>query len=79
MIWRKGKVLQEWRYAEVVWIPKEENASNIKLFKTIFKTVTKWLTEYLFKNNYIDTFVQKGGVPRVVAFHCGQVRSSMKI
>lgn len=72
---------QEWRYAEGVWIPKEENASNIKLFRTIsfFKTVTKWLTEYLFKNNYIDTFVQKGGVPQLVAFHSVQVRSSLKI
>lgn len=36
MIWRKGKVPQEWRYAQGVWIPKDKNASNIKLFKTIF-------------------------------------------
>lgn len=35
VIWRKGKVPQQWRYAEGVWIPKEENASNIKQFRTI--------------------------------------------
>lgn len=35
MIWRKGKVPQQWRYGKGVWIPKEENESNIKQFRTI--------------------------------------------
>lgn len=66
---------QEWKYAEGVWIPKEENVSNIEQFRTIsllsveckifLKIVANSLTEYLLKNNYTDTTVQKGGVPGI--------------
>ncbi|CAJ1075238.1 LOW QUALITY PROTEIN: uncharacterized protein LOC109089580 [Xyrichtys novacula] len=74
-IWRRGRVPQQWRYAEGVWIPKEENASNIEQFRTIsllsveckifFKIVSNRLMGFLLKNTYIDTSVQKGGVPGV--------------
>ncbi|XP_056127556.1 uncharacterized protein LOC130105540 [Rhinichthys klamathensis goyatoka] len=74
-IWRRGKVPQQWRYAEGVWIPKEENASNIEQFRTIsllsveckiyFKIVSNRLMGFLLKNTYIDTSVQKGGIPGV--------------
>ncbi|KAL1267230.1 hypothetical protein QQF64_002905 [Cirrhinus molitorella] len=49
VIWRRGKVAQQWRHAEEVWIPKEENSSNIEQFR----------------NKYIDTAVQKGRIPKV--------------
>lgn len=66
---------QQWKYAEGVWIPKEENASIIEKFRTIsllsveckifFKVVANRLIGFLLKNNYVDTFVQKGGVPGI--------------
>lgn len=75
MIWRRGKVAAQWRYAEGVWIPKEEDSSNIEQFRIIsllsvegkifFKIVSQRLNEFLLKNAYIDTSVQKGGVPGV--------------
>ncbi|XP_061896833.1 uncharacterized protein LOC133645919 [Entelurus aequoreus] len=75
VIWRRGKVSAQWRYAEGVWIPKEENSSNIEQFRIIsllsveskifFKILSQRLTEFLLKNAYIDTSVQKGGVPGV--------------
>lgn len=70
---RRGKVAKQWRHAEGVWIPKEENASDIAQFRTIsllsvegkifFKILANRLTEYLLRNSYIDTTMQKGGVP----------------
>ncbi|KAK0142412.1 Retrovirus-related Pol polyprotein from type-1 retrotransposable element R2 [Merluccius polli] len=75
VIWKKGKVPQQWRYAAGVWIPKEENASNIEQFRTIsllsvecktfLKIVVNCLTGFLLKNTYIDTSVQKGEVPGI--------------
>jgi hypothetical protein len=75
VIWRRGKVAQQWRFAEGVWIPKEENAKNIEQFRTIsllsvegkifFAILSRRLTEFLLKNEYIDTSVQKGGIPKV--------------
>jgi len=35
VIWRRGKVAHQWRYAEGVWIPKEEESKNISQFRTI--------------------------------------------
>ncbi|XP_049337547.1 uncharacterized protein LOC125802987 [Astyanax mexicanus] len=73
VVWRRGKIVDQWRYADGVWIPKEENAGNISQFPTIsllsvegkifFKILANRLTEYLLRNAYIDTSVQKGGVP----------------
>ncbi|KAL4001244.1 hypothetical protein ACER0C_006543 [Sarotherodon galilaeus] len=75
VIWRRGKVANQWRQAEGVWIPKEERSKNINQFQTIsllsvegkvlFSVVTKRLTEYLLKNSYIDNSVQKAGIPKV--------------
>lgn len=57
----------------MVWIPKEENSTNLKQFRSIsllsvegkiyFSIVSRQLTEFLLKNNYIDTSMQKGGTP----------------
>ncbi|XP_016087054.1 uncharacterized protein, partial [Sinocyclocheilus grahami] len=73
VIWRRGRVADQWRCAEGVWIPKEENSKNINQFRTIsllsvegkvfFSIVSRRLTEFLLKNNYIDPSVQKGGIP----------------
>nr|BAC82598.1 reverse transcriptase [Takifugu rubripes] len=75
VIWRRGRVTTQWRSAEGVWIPKEEDASKIEQFRIIsllcvegkifFKIVSQRLTDFLLKNNYIDTSVQTGGIPGV--------------
>ncbi|XP_067284127.1 uncharacterized protein [Pseudorasbora parva] len=75
VIWRRGKVAQQWRFAEGVWIPKEEESKTIDQFRNIsllsvegkifFSIVARRLTDYLLRNSYIDTSVQKGGIPKV--------------
>lgn len=75
LFWHRGKVASQWRTTEGIWIPKEENASTIEKFciisllcvegKIFFKIVSQRLMEFLLKNRYIDTSVQKGGVPGV--------------
>ena len=73
VIWRRGKIPDQWRVAEGVWIPKEENSTHIDQFRIIsllcveakifFSVMSRRLSTFLVKNNYIDTSVQKGGVP----------------
>ncbi|XP_063058826.1 uncharacterized protein LOC134452393 [Engraulis encrasicolus] len=75
VIWRRGHVAGQWRSAEGVWIPKEEDSKDISQFRTIsllsvegkifFSVLSRRLTEFLLKNSYIDTSVQKGGIPGV--------------
>lgn len=74
VIWRRGKIAQSWRYAEGVYIPKDEKSENIDQFRVIsllsveskifFSIVAKRLSNLL-SNKYIDTSVQKGGTPGV--------------
>ena len=73
--WRRGRVAEQWRYAEGVWIPKEDKSSTLSQFRTIsllsvegkifFSILARRLTAYLLKNSYIDTSVQKGGIPNM--------------
>ncbi|GAA6109066.1 uncharacterized protein LOC109140823 [Tachysurus ichikawai] len=73
--WRKGKTLKECQFAEGVWIPKEVDSKTISQFRIIsllsvegkifFSIVAKRLAEFFLKNGYIDTSVQKGGIPGV--------------
>lgn len=35
VIWRRGKAAQQWRVAEGVWIPKEDDSKNISQFRII--------------------------------------------
>ena len=73
MIWQRGRVADQWRCADGVWIPKEENSREIDQFRSIFLLSTEskiffsilsWrLSKFLLENNYIDTSVQKGGIP----------------
>ena len=73
VIWQRGRVADQWRFAEGAWIPKEENSRKIEQFKSIFLLSTEskiffsillWrLSKFLLKNNYIDTSVQIGKIP----------------
>ncbi|XP_075313231.1 uncharacterized protein LOC142373743 [Odontesthes bonariensis] len=74
-IWRRGTVAHQWRSAEGVWVPKEESSTTIEQFRTIsllnvegkifFSILSHRLSDYLLRNQYIDTSVQKGGIPGV--------------
>lgn len=69
--WRWGRVADQWRCADC--IPKEEDSKNINQFRTIsllsveekvfFRIISQRLAEFLLKNNYIDTSVEKRGIP----------------
>ncbi|KAJ3582920.1 hypothetical protein NHX12_000104 [Muraenolepis orangiensis] len=72
VFWRRGRIPDQWRVAEGVWIPKEENSTQLDQFRIIsllcveakvfFSAVSKRLCTYLAENTYIDTSVQKGGI-----------------
>ncbi len=76
VIWRKGKTAQQWRFVEGVLIPREEDSKEISQFRIItllsvegkifFSIEAKQLADFFLKNRYIDTSVQKGGVPGVL-------------
>lgn len=64
VIWRKGTVSDQWRQAEGVWIPKEENSTKalglrpISLLSVegkILLNVISTKTDFPLKNTYIDT------------------------
>lgn len=57
--------------AEGVWIPKDENSTQLDQFRIIsllcieakiFSAISKLLCTYLTKNTYVDTSVQKGSI-----------------
>ena len=72
-IWAKGSIPPSWRLAEGCFIPKEEKSSTVSQFRTIsllsveckifFSVLARRLTSYMTKNNYINTSIQKGGIP----------------
>lgn len=77
-IWHRGRVAEQWRFMEGVCIPKEENSRNIsqfwtislyyeegKIFFNILSQTKVCPRESSFWNNYINTLVQRGGIPRV--------------
>ena len=65
-IWRRGRVADQWRQAEGVWIPKKVKSKEIDQFRIIslLNMEGKIFFSILFltMNEYIDTSVQKGGV-----------------
>ncbi|XP_052245600.1 uncharacterized protein LOC127854577 [Dreissena polymorpha] len=73
VVWRKGQVPECWQKAEGLFVPKETNSHNISQFRTIsllnvegkifFAVLARRLTTYLTANKYVDTSIQKGGVP----------------
>ncbi|KAL7833600.1 hypothetical protein AOLI_G00285600 [Acnodon oligacanthus] len=73
IVWQKGIILKAWRRAGGVLIPKEKDATDISQFrpmcllnvegKIFFRVIAERLSTYLEKNKYVDTSVQKGGIP----------------
>ena len=61
--------------ADGVYIPKEQNLKDINQFRLIsllnvegkifFAVLASRLTKYLFTNEYINTSLQKGGIPGI--------------
>merc|ERR1712039_801923 len=74
-MWASNKVSDTWREADGVFIPKEENASTVEKFRTIsllnvegklfFSLKSERILDFALANEYIDTSIQKGGVPGV--------------
>ena len=74
-IWKKNIISRAWRQAEGVFIPKEDGAKEVEKFRTIsllnvegklfFALKAKRLLTFALANNYIDTSIQKGGIPEV--------------
>ena len=66
---------ESWLTSEGIFAPKEENSTEINQFRTIsllnvegklfLSILAKRMTRYLLSNGYIDTSVQKGGIPGV--------------
>eukprot|EP00064_Thunnus_orientalis_P008291 superscaffoldBa00000977_g8314 len=60
VLWRRGKIPEQWRLAEGVWIPKEEDSTQIDQFciisllcveaKVFFSVVSNRLCTYVAKN-----------------------------
>ncbi|VDI69743.1 Hypothetical predicted protein [Mytilus galloprovincialis] len=76
VVWRKGKRPSCWQKAEGCFIPKEEKLEDITQFRTIsllnvegkifFSFMARRMTSYMTNINYVDTSVQKGGIPGFV-------------
>lgn len=73
VVWQKQRIPKAWQRAGGVLIPKEKGASEISQFRPIcllnvegkifFSIVAQKLCAYLERNKYIDTSVQKAGIP----------------
>nr|XP_033488803.1 uncharacterized protein LOC117260806 [Epinephelus lanceolatus] len=72
-IWAKGTIPPSWKLAEGCFVPKEEGSSAISQFRTIsllnveckifFSALARRITSYMTQNHYINTSIQKGGIP----------------
>lgn len=73
VVWQKGIIPKAWRRAGGVLIPKEKDAADINQFRPIcllnvegkifFSVIAQRLSTYLERNKYVDTSVQKAGIP----------------
>ena len=74
-LWKRNSISRAWRQAEGVFIPKEDGAREVGKFRTIsllnvegklfFALKARRLLTFALANNYIDTSIQKGGIPEV--------------
>ena len=74
-MWKNNTMSESWRKAEGIFIPKEDGATSVEKFRTIsllnvegklyFALQADRLVTYTLANGYIDTSIQKGGVPAV--------------
>ena len=72
-IWDLGEVPECWCKADGIYIPKEENSVGLSQFRPIsllnvegkifLAVFARRLTSYLVTNGYIDTSIQKAGIP----------------
>ncbi|XP_052238470.1 uncharacterized protein LOC127849759 [Dreissena polymorpha] len=72
-VWKKGSVPECWQAAEVYFAPKKKHLKNVKQFRNIsllsvegkifFSILARRLSIYMTTNTYIDTSVQKVGIP----------------
>ena len=72
VIWRRGKIVEQWRFTEGVWIPKEGGSKLLDQFRLIsllnieskifFSLLSRRLSDFFLGNGYVDASVQKGGV-----------------
>ena len=71
--WKKGIVSQEWCLADGIWIPMDMQSKYITNFRPIsllnvegkifFGVLARRMTTFLMSNHYINTSVQKAGIP----------------
>ena len=71
--WKKAIVPQEWCLADDIGIPKEMQSKGITNFRPIsllnverkifFGVLARRMTTFLMRNHYINTSVQKAGIP----------------
>ena len=74
-LWRKNIISNTWREAEGIFIPKEDGATSVEKFRTIsllnvegklfFALKADRITEFVIRNQFINTSIQKGGIPKV--------------
>ena len=72
-LWERNEISDSWRKAEGVFIPKEEGATEVGKFRTIsllnvegklfFAFKANRILDFVLGNEYLDTSIQKGGVP----------------
>ena len=75
LAWKNRHISNQWMIADGVYIPKEQNSKDINQFRQIsllnvegkifFVVLASRLNKYLLTNEYIDTSVQKGGIPGI--------------
>ena len=75
LAWENCHISDQWMIADGVYIPKEQNSKDINKFwpisllniegKIFFTVLASRLTKYLLTNEYINTSVQKGGIPGI--------------
>ena len=73
VIWRKKTLPSDWTRAEGCFVPKELNSVNLDQFREIsllsiegkifWAVIAHRITTYMLKNKYINTSIQKGGIP----------------
>ena len=74
-MWSRNEISVTWRRADGVFIPKEDGATTVEKYRTIsllnvegklyFAMKADRLLNFTLANQYIDTSVQKGGIPKV--------------
>ncbi|XP_072181288.1 uncharacterized protein [Diadema setosum] len=73
VLWRERIVPVSWCVAEGVYIPKERDAKGIGQFrpisllnvdgKILFSVLARRLSAFVMKNKFVDTSIQKAGIP----------------